>query len=407
MEYKLISLINLIYFQVGLLMSVMSALIPNMIDSYQLSYQLASMLPFAFYIAFGFLCIPAGIANEKFSTKNVLLFSFLLALTGALLFAVFPNYYASVVSLFIIGSSLAIIQVSVVPLLRDTCGAENLAFHSSLNQLCYGAGAFLSPHIYSYLTSGLLDQNRDKGFIFKLLNNIIPRNYEWISAYWLFAVLLFSTFIFISTVKFPKKKREEKETGSGVNLQFFKSKYVILYFVALMLYASCEQGIAIWMSEFFQEYHGLDPQTNGAAILSWYWILLSVGCLGGMLLLKLYDSRRVLAILSVFAIISFSIGLYSGTGVAKWVFPLVGLFESVMWPIILSLALNSVDKHHESLTGFLYTASIGGAFGPFIIGTFSDISGLRSSLNYIYLPLLFIAFIIFWAKPIIKNKLID
>jgi MFS transporter, FHS family, L-fucose permease len=129
-----------------------------------------------------------------------------------------------------------------------------------------------------------------------------------------------------------------------------------------------------------------------------------LGCLGGMVLLKLFDSRRVLAVLTILALISFSVGLYSGSGIARWSFPLVGLFESVMWPIILSMALNSVREHHESLTGFLYTASIGGALGPFIIGFFSDLSGLRPSLHYIYLPLLFILFIAFKARPLVKNK---
>lgn len=404
---KLIALINLIYFQVGLLMSIMSALIPSIIDSYKLSYRLASMLPFAFYIAFGFLCIPAGMVNEKHNSKTVLIFSFLLALSGTLLFAIFPNYYASIGSLFIIGSSLAIIQVSVVPLLRNACGAENLAFHSSLNQLCYGAGAFLSPHIYSYLTVGLLQQSHANSFFFKLLRNLVPLNYEWISAYWLITILLFTTVLLITMIKFPMKKLVEKENGFGIYLNFFKSKYVIFYFIALMVYASCEQGIAIWMSKFFQEYHGFDPQTNGANILSWYWILLSLGCLLGMVLLKIFDSRRVLAFLSVLALISFSVGLYSNSEIAKWSFPLVGIFESVMWPIILSLALNSVNEHHEALTGFLYTASIGGALGPFIIGALSDVFGLQFSLNFIYFPLLFILSVAFWAKPLITNKTIN
>ncbi len=402
---KIISLINLIYFQVGLLMSIMSALIPEIIRSYHLTYGVASTLPFAFYISFGFVCIPAGIQNENHPTKNVLLFSFLLALVGTLLFAFNPTYYASVASLFIIGSAVAVIQVSVVPLLLQVCGAENLAFHSSLNQLLYGAGAFASPLVYSFLTRVLIQAGTLPNSMIYSLRALVPKGFEWVAAYWLFSVILIMLFVTIWFVKFPKELKPSKQAFNWqAYLDFLSNKYVYLYFVALTAYASCEQGIAVWMSKFFQDYHQIDPVASGAAILSWYWVLLSCGCVAGMLLVKLFDSRYVLATFSVLAILFFSLGLYGSIEMSRFSFPLVGLFESIMWPVVLSLALNSVDKNHSMLTGFLYTASIGGALGPFIIGTLSDKFQLRPSLNYIYLPLLVVLSVAFWAKPLVLNK---
>src|SRR5690606_6107823 len=123
-------------------------------------------------------------------------------------------------------------------------------------------------------------------------------------------------------------------------------------------------------------------QTDGASILSLYWLLLTMGCFAGMLLLKLFDSRKVLAVLTLFAIISLLFALYGDTGVSKVAFPMVAAFESVMWPIILSLALNSVSQHHGVLTGLMYTASVGGALGPVIVGSMADSFGLGTSLHY-------------------------
>jgi fucose permease len=77
-----------------------------------------------------------------------------------------------------------------------------------------------------------------------------------------------------------------------------------------------------------------------------------------------------------------------------------------MWPIILSLAINSVNKNHETLTGCMFTATIGGALGPFIIGSLGDRWGLHTSLHYIYLPLLVVLSVAFWAKPLISNRTI-
>jgi MFS transporter, FHS family, L-fucose permease len=384
----------------------MSALIPEIIRSFHISYGLASMLPFAFYIALGLSCIPAGIAGEKFTAKNILIFAFLFALAGVLVFVIFLNYLASVISLFIIGSSIAIIMVAAVPLLRRVCGPENLAFHSTLNQLMYGAGAFLSPVIYSLLTRSLLHETGGNSLLIKIFSKLVPGGFEWVSAYWLFIILLISLVVILIIVKFPEQEKSlaSHKTRNGVYLGLFRNKFVIFYFFSLVAYTSCEQGIAAWMSKFFQDYHRLDPQSEGASILSLYWLLLTLGCFGGMLLLKLYDSRKVLAGLTILAIISLSCALYGGTTLSKITFPMVAAFESVMWPVIISLALNSVEKDHEILSGILFTASVGGAMGPVIIGSMGDFLGLGVSLNYLFLPLLIVLSVAFWAKPLIENK---
>jgi len=395
------------FFQIGLLMSIMSVLIPEIIESFDISYGLASILPFAFYIALALTCIPAGLAGEKFTAKKMLVFAFLYALTGILVFVIFLNYKASIISLFIIGSAVAIIQVTAVPLLRRACGPENLAFHSTLNQLMYGAGAFLSPVIYSWLSKALIN-DLGANFLILTLNKIVPEGFEWVSAYWLFIVLLISLVIIVLSVKFPKSRkiRTLDQTRSSAYIELFQNKYVILFFIALVAYASCEQGIAAWMSQFFQDYHRLDPQTEGASILSIYWLLLTVGCLGGMILLKFFDSRKVLAGLTILAIACLIIALYGGTTASKIGFPMIAAFESVMWPIILALSLNSVTKHHELLSGLMFTASVGGAIGPVIIGSMGDITGLHMSLHYLFLPLLIVLSVGFWAKPLIVNKTI-
>jgi fucose permease len=309
---KLIIFINLMFLQIGLLMSIMSAIIPEIINSFQISYGLASVLPFAFYIALALSCIPAGIAGEYFPAKNILLFSFIFALAGILVFVLFLSYWASVISLYIIGSSVAIIQVTAAPLLRRACGPENLAFHSTLNQLMYGAGAFLSPVIYSWLSLNMLAETGEGNLLLKTLLWLVPKGFEWASAYWIFVVIVVSLVIILLRVKFPgsEETKEEGQTRKGVYLELFQNKYVILYFISLVAYASCEQGIAAWMSKFFQDNHGLNPQTEGASILSFYWLLLTVGCLVGMVLLKIFDSRKVLAGLTILAIVGLLFALY-------------------------------------------------------------------------------------------------
>lgn len=396
----LIFVINLVYFQVGLLVSILSALMPEIIRSYKLSYTIAAGLPFAFYIAYALVSFPTGIANQKYSARNVLLFAFSFAFSGILLFVLFPGYLLSVTSLFILGSSLAVIQVSAVPLLRNVCGAEQLAFHSTMNQLAYGIGAFVSPLLFSFINTFLSGSHVSENILLQFFHHVTPLNFRWMAIYWFFMLVILITIIIILLIRFPQRAENNAITrvlGKDYR-NLLQNKTVVFFFVALMAYASCEQGVAVWMSEFLNIYHGLNPQTEGASILSWYWLLISLGCLFGMLLLKLMESRVVLGIFTIGAILSFSLSIYGDAAVAKFAFPLVGFFESVMWPIILSIAVNSVSRHHEVLTGLMYTASVGGAFGPLIIGAVSDYSNLQFAFHFIFLPLTIILAVAFLFK---------
>jgi fucose permease len=85
-------------------------------------------------------------------------------------------------------------------------------------------------------------------------------------------------------------------------------------------------------------------------------------------------------------------------------FPLLGLFLSVMFPIIFSLALNSFKENHGSFSGILVTGIVGGAILPFIIGGIGDYLGLKAGMCVLFITLLYIFSIGFWAKPLVNNK---
>ena len=102
--------------------------------------------------------------------------------------------------------------------------------------------------------------------------------------------------------------------------------------------------------------------------------------------------------------ISLGFALWGPLGYALVAFPLVGFFASVIYPVIFSLALNSVDKHHGSFSGIIVTGIIGGAIVPFLVGWIGDNLGLKTGMGILFISLGYIFSIGFWAKPIIQNK---
>ncbi|MFT4152285.1 sugar MFS transporter [Parafilimonas sp.] len=409
-SYKTVALIMLTFFVISFLTNVIGPLVPDIIKEFKLNLTLVAILPFAFFIAYGVMSIPAGILNEKYKEKRMMVAAFILAFAGAIWLAVQPNYLTAIVSFFLIGCGMAILQVVINPLLRTSGGEEHFAFNSVMAQLFFGLASFVSPLVYSSLVTRFNDAHAGSSgsALIHILKSVTPADLPWISLYWLFAAVCLLMIIVILFSKFPKVilNADEKAGTMLVHLQLLKNKKVVLFFIGIFCYVGTEQGVANWTSQFLYEYHGYDAQTIGASAVAYFWGLMTAGSVLGLLLLKVMDSKKVLALFTVLAILSFSLGLFASGPVARWAFPMVGFFASVMYPVIFSLALNSVSENHGTFSGILLTGVTGGAVIPLVIGRIGDVAGLRAGMLFIYVTLGYILSIIIWAKPIISNKTI-
>lgn len=406
-NYFIVALIFIIFFVISFLTNIIGPIVPDIIKSFDLSYFMVAFLPFSFFIAY-LMSIPAGMLIEKYHEKPVMIAAFVLAGIGALLFAIIPVFSIAVVSLFLIGFGMAMLQVAINPLLRTAGGEEHFAFNSVFAQLFFGAASFLSPQLYSFLVVNLEEKSSNNNLLISTLSGLVPDDLPWVSLYWIFAATSLLMIFIIAVIKLPQVElKEDEKTGAGSTIkELSKQKTVILFFIGIFAYVGSEQGIANWISEFLSKYHGYDPQTTGANIVSYYWGLLTVGCFLGLIVLKLLDSKLVLKIFSGAAIISLAGALFSEGSISLYLFPATGFCLSVLWSVVFSLALNSVDKHHGSFSGILCTGIIGGAIVPLIIGFLGDIIGLRFGMLFLFVTLGYIFSIGFWAKPLINNETI-
>jgi fucose permease len=400
----IVFLIFLTFFVISFLTNILGPLIPDIISSFDLSVGLAGFLPFSFFVAYGVMSIPSGLLEERYGEKKMILFAFGLASLGAFAFALIPQFAVALPSLFLIGIGMAILQVVINPLLRVAGGEERFAFNSVLAQLFFGSASFLSPLLYSYLVRNVHQPGASSWV--SVFNSIVPSNLSWISLYWIFAITTLMMVTIVSFIPVPRVefKEEEKFAGDGAFTNLLKNKKVILFFFGIFCYVGTEQGIANWTSKFLQDYHGLDPATAGASVISWFWGLMTIGCLLGLLLLKMFDSQRVLKWFTVGAMISLAAGLFGSVTVAVYAFPICGFFASVMWSITISLALNSVSEHHGTFSGILCTGIVGGAIVPLIIGGLAELMGLRVAMLLLFVTLGYVLSVSIWARPLVRNE---
>jgi len=407
-SYYLVVLIFLIFFAISFLTNILGSINPNVSDSFSLNGTMTGLLPFSFFIAYALMSIPSGMIVQKYNEKKSLILAWILAFCGALLFSLFPVFPVFLGSLFLIGCGMALLQVALFPLLRVTGGEEHFAFNNLIVQLVFGVASFLSPFVYSYLVTNLSGQQAIKGVFIHFMAFITPHTLPWVSIYWIFAFISLIMIIIVLLVRFPKVIRKEDEIVGAweTHVELFKQKTVILFFLGIFSYVGMEQGIANWISEFLRTYHGFRPESEGAATVGLFWGMMTVGCVLGLVLLKILDSKIVLRIFSATSFIVLTLTLFGNARMALFGFPALGFCLSVMYGIIFSLALNSVTKYHGSFAGILCTAIAGGALFSLLIGKLKDVIGLQAGMMILYLPLFYILSLSFWAKPIVQNATI-
>ncbi|TMO62032.1 MFS transporter [Pseudoalteromonas aurantia] len=404
-KYGIVVLVLITFFMVSFMTNILGPIFPELVDDFNIGITLAGFFPFAFFVAYAVMSIPAGLLVQARGEKPVMLLAFTLAGAGSLSFALSPSFLVAMFALFTIGCAMALLQVAINPLLRVSGGSKHFAMYSVLAQLMFGGAATLSPIVYSSFVEGItLNKGVGRFFI-----GLVPSSMAWLSMYWLFAALCLGMVVYILFTPIAKVDRNCNELLSvKQSLALLKNPIVVKFFFAIVAYVALEQGIANSISLFLQSYHGLDAHTHGAYAVSQFWLLLTVGCLIGLLFLKFFDAQKLLMIFSMGAASALLLALFGSKSTSLLSFSAVGFFLSIMWSVLFSLALNSMQVGHGAVAGILCTGIVGGAIASPILGLLSELIGSQQiAMLVLLIPLGYIFSVGIWAKPLINNHTVS
>lgn len=399
-------LVLLTFFVISFITNILGSIFPALIESFDIGFVLAGFFPFSFFISYGLMSVPSGMLVHKFGEKRVILSAFILSFLGASLFSFLPSFSIAMCSLFLIGCAMSMLQVAINPLLRASGGSENFAFLSVSAQLLFGLAGVITPLVYSNVIQEMSQQT----MLGNIFNALVPSNMMWLSMYWVFAAISLLMIIIVLSIPIQNVKKTQDELTAPLQVypQLLKQPVVIKFFFAIVCYVAVEQGIANSISLFLQQYHGLEPNTIGAAVVSDFWLALTFGCLLGLVLLNVFDAKHVLIAFSLLAMLSFSGALFGSAEICVIAFPAIGFFLSIMWSVLFSLVLNSLPKDHGSFSGILCTGILGGAIAYPVIGLLAEFfDSLRIGMLIILVPLIYIFSVGIWANPLVKNQRIQ
>jgi MFS transporter, FHS family, L-fucose permease len=231
----------------------------------------------------------------------------------------------------------------------------------------------------------------------------------WVQFYWAFLVVFGLLIAITTSLSIPRVDLTENERAGGFETyrKLIRQRPVRLFFLGIIAYVGTEQSLANWMSQFLSTYHHFSPTREGAHAVALFWGLMSIGCLLGLVLLKLLDAKVVLATFTLLALGCVGLALFGSAEVALVAFPTTGFFLSVMYSIVFSLALNSVSQHHGAFSGILCTGILGGAVVPLLVGMLGDWFGLRIAMLTVFATLGFILSVSWWSRPLIRNETVS
>src|SRR3979490_1988915 len=98
--------------------------------------------------------------------------------------------------------------------------------------------------------------------------------------------------------------------------------------------------------------------------VSFYWGGAMVGRFIGAWLLRLFAPGKVLACAAATVIILLTVSANTVGNISGWSLLAIGLFNSIMFPTIFSLAHEGLGKRAAEGSGIICMAIVGGAVGP-------------------------------------------
>lgn len=370
--------VTILFFLFGFITCLNDILIPHLKGLFTLNFTQAMLVQVCFFSAYFFMSIPSGRLTQKKGYRFGIMTGLLAAGLGTLGFipaAQMSSYGIFLLSLFVLASGITLLQVAVNPYVTLLGEPEKAAFRLNLVQAFNSLGTTLAPLIGSLMILESTDKVK-----------AIQVPYLILTLTLMSVALIFAKIPLPSLANFSNEEVPEGNETLGESLKnYLKTMkdypHLIFGMLAIFFYVGAEVSIGSFLVSWLG-----DPQVawlsheEAGRYVSFYWGGAMVGRFMGSVLTAKFKPVNILrfSVLSILILILLAITLYR-PGLSMWAIILVGLFNSVLFPIIFSLSVAGMGKATAYASGLLCTCIVGGALVPLLQALMADNLGLRFS----------------------------
>lgn len=374
-----LAILTTLFFMWGFLTVLNDILIPYLKNVFDLNYTQALLIQFCFFAAYGVCSIPAGNVVKRVGYQRGIVIGLTIAAIGCFMFILAANalqYPIFLGALFVLAAGITLLQVSANPYVALLGPSETAPRRLTLTQAFNSLGAVLGPIVGATLILGAM-ADASAGA------DAVKMPYARLGA-----ALLVLAIIFMF-IKLPKINDGDSSEGSYGNAMKFK--HLILGVIAIFVYVGAEVSIGSLIINFLGESHIAGMEEKAAAnYVTYYWTGALIGRFVGVALMLVIAGNVMLIVNATIATFLLIVAITTDGMTAGWALIGVGLFNSLMFPTIFSLAIAKLGSLASRGSGLLCMAIIGGAFIPLLQGIIADNIGLQISfilpaLCYVYI----------------------
>lgn len=428
--------ISMIFFIFGFVTTFIITLSEPVREAFDLSYTQAALVNSAFFLTYALFSIPSGTVVKRMGYKSSIVIGLIVIAGASFLF--FPaiqieSYILFLGAIFLLAMGVVLLQTAANPYVTELGPAETASGRLNLTQSLNSIATWLAPLLIVALIIPVADAD---------ITAVAPS--DLVTPFMLIGVVVLVIGIAVKMIKLPELSQE----GLGNFSSTFKYKHMILGAFGIFAYVGAEVGIGTTIASYIVE-PGLGGGISRELAIKFvglYWAGAMIGRLfgaislsdvkdkskkhlmaGGVMvwafivgyvtldftlnmaliflgfavvnyLLMQLGTGKANKVLAIFAVVAAALAItsmLSSGRLALWTIVTIGLFNSVMFPNIFSLAVKGLERSEVGLaSGIINTLVVGGAVIPPIMGAVADLAGIQYSF---IVPVLCYAYIVYFA----------
>jgi MFS transporter, FHS family, L-fucose permease len=395
------AMVSTLFFAWGFLTCLNDILIPHLKNIFDLNYAEVMLVQFAFFSSYFIFSMPSGKIVEWIGYKRSMVTGLVTMAVGSLLFvpaASIPSFPVFLTALIVLAAGMTVLQTSANPYVAILGPPRTASSRLNLTQGFNSLGTTLAPLFGSWLILGAvaapLGIEAVRAMTAADLHAYRVQQAASVKAPYIgLSLALFLLAVIVGSFKLPMIQYAQAHGDASESI--WQHRRLILGAVAIFVYVGAEVAIGSLMTNYFSqsEIGNLSLQ-RAAGYLQYYWGGAMLGRFVGAALLQRLPTEKLLAFSAVVAALLVTVSMLAFGHTAMWSLILVGLFNSIMFPSIFTLAIAGLGPLTGKGSGLLVAAIVGGAVIPELQGVLADHIGVHHAF---VLPVVCYLYIVFYA----------
>ena len=404
--YMSLAMVGCLFFVFGLVSWVNSILVPYFKVACDLKSGVQTYLvTFAFYIAYLVMTVPASFLLKKVGYKKGALIGLWIMAAGALMFwpaALTRTYGMFLAALFVIGTSLAILQSVANPFVTIIGPIESAAKRISIMGICNKFAGIIAPllfaaavirpedkEIMAAVESGILVGPAKEAALDQMIQGVIAP-YVILAAF----LFIFGFLFYKSPIKDINPDTDNKSVeGTQDRSSVWAYPYLVLGVVALFCHLGSQQ---ISIATIIQYAQSMGLSLDAAKVFPSYTLACILGgyLLGVIFIPKYITQQKALVVCTITGLVLSTLVLLLPVKASIWCVVLLGVPNSLIYAGIWPLAIRGLGKWTTLGSSLLVMALCGNAIVSLLYGLMTDYMSLQASY-WLLLPCF--AYMIYYA----------